>query len=47
MIYAYLTEAQQIAVGARLIWKRLANPRSEREFAKWMARACIKLQTYF
>jgi hypothetical protein len=46
MLKNYSTERQQLAFGARLIWERTRGM-SDAKFDKFLAIACIKMQTYF
>ena len=41
-----LTEKQEQAVGAVIFWQEIKTP-DEPKFNIWLAKVCIKLQTYF
>jgi len=41
-----LTEKQELAVGAVIFYMNIKNDESG-DFNKWLARTCIKLQTFF
>ena len=44
--FAHMPDHQVKAVGARHIWK-MCHRKDDADMNKWLARVCIKMQTYY